>query len=71
MPVLHVWDAVVTTDEEKDLGILVDESLRFHRHAAAAAAKANQILGIVRRSFASLTMKSLPILFKSLIRPHI
>ena len=60
-----------STSEERDLGIIVDGDLKFHRQAAAAAAKANQILGVVRRSFANLTVQSFPVLFKSLIRPHL
>ena len=58
-------------EEEKDLGIIVDKNLKFHSQAASAASKANQILGVVRRSFANLTVQSLPMLYKSLVRPHI
>ena len=57
--------------EEKDLGIVVDRELKFHRQAAVAASKANQILGVIRRSFASLTTQSLPVLYKTLVRPHL
>ena len=59
------------TQEEKDLGIIVDAELKFHRQATSAAAKANQLLGIVRRSFANLSLQSLPVLYKTLIRPHL
>ena len=59
------------SDEERDLGVLVDGTLRFHRQASAAAAKGNQMLGIVRRSFSSLTKTSLPLLYKTLVRPHL
>ena len=54
-------------EEEKDLGIIVDGSLKFHSQAASAASRANQILGVVRRSFANLTIQSLPVLYKSLV----
>ena len=39
------------TLEEKNLGIWMDSSLKFSVHVAHAAAKANQILGLIRRTF--------------------
>ena len=62
---------LASTKQGRDLGVLVDGSLRFHSQASSAAAKGNQLLGIVRRAFASLTKTSLPLLYKSLIRPHL
>ena len=62
---------LASTKQERDLGVLVDGSLRFHSQASSAAAKGNQLLGIVHRAFASLTKTSLPLLYKSLIRPHL
>ena len=43
----------------------------FIRQTATAVAKANKLLGIVRRSFARLSKTTLPLLFKKLIRPHL
>ena len=40
--------------EEKDLGIIVDDALKFHKHVSAAVLKANQTLGIVKRTFSTL-----------------
>ena len=57
--------------EEKDLGIFVDEQLKFKKQAAATVSKANRILGLVRHSFALLDSVSLPILYKALVRPHL
>ena len=39
------------TEMEKDLGIHVDNKLRLRDHAEIAAAKANKILGLIRRSY--------------------
>ena len=58
-------------NEEKDLGVLIDDELKFHKHTAAAIKKANGILGIIRRSFALLNSVTLPLLYKSLVRPHL
>ena len=62
---------LIATEKEKDLGIMVDGTLNFHLQTAAAVAKANKLLGIVRRSFARLSKTTLPLLFKTLIRPHL
>jgi len=37
--------------EEKDLGVCVDNMLKFSDHVAQAACKANRLLGLIRRSF--------------------
>ena len=55
------------TAEEKDLGIWMDNSLKFSVHAARAASKANQILGLIRRSFVHLDIP----LYISMVRPHL
>ena len=56
---------------EKDLGVYVDEHLKFRRQAAAAANKANQILGLIKRTFIHLDSCTLPLLYKALVRPHL
>ena len=38
-----------TSDKQKDLGILVENKVKFHSHAAAAAKKANQVLGVIKK----------------------
>ena len=60
-----------TTSAEKDLGVIVDDSLKFHKHTAAAVRKANTILGIIKKSFVTLNHQTLPLLYKSMVRPHL
>ena len=55
--------------EEKDLAVLVDNGLKFQ--TAAAVKKANCSLGLIKKSFALLDNKTLPLLYKSLVRPHL
>lgn len=59
------------TAVERDLGIHVDCELKFRKQAAAAVSKASQILAVIRRSFARIDVETLPLLFKSLVRPHL
>ena len=60
-----------TVDEEKDLGVIVDSELKFHKHTAAAVKKANMKLGMIKKSFANLDENILPILYTSLVRSHL
>ncbi|XP_043231230.1 uncharacterized protein LOC122386260 [Amphibalanus amphitrite] len=55
--------------EEKDLGIIIDEDLKFHQQTAAAIAKASKMLAVVKRSFATINEVTLPLLYKSMVRP--
>ena len=57
--------------EEQDLGVLIDEDLKFHKQTAAAVKKANSILGLIRKSFVAFDKVSLGLLYKSLVRPHL
>ena len=59
------------TPTERDLGIFVDPVLKFRKQAAAAASKGNQMLALVKRSFACINNVTLPLLYKSLVRPHL
>jgi len=60
-----------SAEEEKDLGVIFTTDLKFSRHIATAANKANRIVGIIRRSFRYLDKPMLAQLYKSLIRSHL
>ena len=58
-------------DSIKDLGIIVDNQLKFHEHADSVVTKANRTLAIIRKSF-NFTDKTMFLsLYKSLVRPII
>ena len=57
--------------EEKDLGVIIDNRLKFHRHASAAIKKANKVLGLIKHSFTALDETTLPLLYTSMVRPHL
>ena len=54
---------------QKDLGILFDHQLKFHSHTIDVTAKANRLLGLIRRSFDHLDSDMLIKLFVTLVRP--
>ena len=62
---------LASTKVEKDLGVQVDDGLKFREHAASAVAKATQLLAVIRKSFSLINEVTLPILFKTLVRPHL
>ena len=57
--------------ELKDPGILIDEHLKFSNHTAEKVNKANQITGLIRRTFVHLDMYNFNLLYKSLVRLHL
>ena len=57
--------------EEKDLGVGVDNRLKFHKHAASAVKQANKVLGLIKHSFTALDDTTLPLLYTSMVRPHL
>ena len=64
-------DFITVSDAEKDLGILIDNKLTFHKQCSTAVNKANKLLGIIRRSFEYINADTMLCLYKSLIRPII
>ena len=56
---------------EKDLGILIDDKLKFSDHINTKVNKANQILGCLKHTFKHITKDILKLLYTSLIRPHL
>ena len=57
--------------EEKDLGIKFHNSLKFDSHISTVVNKANQLIGLVKRTFSFLDKDLFLRLYKSIIRPHI
>ena len=57
--------------EEKDMGVIVDEKLKFGTHTVTQAYKVNKVLGLIRRTFDNLDEEMLVLLYKSLVRPHL
>jgi len=57
--------------EEKDLGVWIDDKLKFTKHIGHAVAKGNQILGLIKRSFVYKDSEVIKRLFIAHVRPHL
>ena len=60
-----------TCEEEKDLGIIFDKNLNFDNHITSITKKANQMLGIIRRTFTFIDKGIFSKLYKALVRSHL
>ena len=56
---------------EKDLGVTIDSELLFEEHIAEKVMKANQMVGLIRRSFSYLSPKTFKQLYSAFVRPHL
>ncbi len=57
--------------EEKDLGVTIDNQLKFTSHINKSVRKANQILGLIQRTFTFMDKNMFIQLYISLVRPHL
>ena len=59
------------SEQEKDLGVIIDENLKFHAHTAAAVKIANQVLGLIKKSYHSRDSYTIKTFYKTMVRPHL
>ena len=55
----------------KDLGVTVESNLKFSKQCKEAAAKANRMLGFIKRNFTFKNKDIILPLYISLVRPHL
>ena len=58
-----------TTTIERDLGLMIENTLQFHCQTSSVVAKAFRTLGLIKRAFLNLDEVTLPMLFKTMVRP--
>ena len=63
--------ALESSHREKDLGVIIDDKFKFHDHTAKAAKKANQMLGVMKRSYNRRDKMTMCTLYKAIVRPHL
>ena len=56
--------------KEKDLGVIIEEQLKFHEHTSSAISKANHTIGIIKKTFANMTSDTFLNLYQTLVRPQ-
>ncbi len=56
---------------EKDIGVHIDNKLKFDTHINFKINKANRMMGIIRRTFDYMDKSMFCQLFKALVRPHL
>ena len=57
--------------EEKDLGIIVSDDLKWDKQCTAAVKQANRIHGMIKRNFVDRSKETILALYKSLVRLHL
>jgi len=57
--------------EERDLGVIITEDLKWNQQCSKAAAKAMSVLGMIKRTFNGLDKDSFNILYGTYVRPHL
>ena len=60
-----------TVTEERDLGVIVDDKMKFHSHSKYLAAKGNRSLGLIRRNITSRSPRTIRKLYTGLVRPQL
>jgi len=57
--------------EERDLGILITDEMKWSKQSNPAAAKAMSVLGMIKRTFNTLNKEMFLTLYSTYIRPHL
>merc|ERR1712015_437426 len=55
----------------KDLGVTIDDELKFEEHITRKVQVANGIVGQIRRSFSFLNAETFRRLYVAFVRPHL
>jgi hypothetical protein len=66
-----VQHQLLNTSTEKDLGVIIDQSLNFDNHISEIIKKANKMTGLIKRSFTYLEYETFLLLYKSMVRSHL
>ena len=62
---------ITQVDNEKDIGVIIDNKLSFSDHLAEKINKANKMVGVIRRTFEHLDPTIFKALYTTVVRPHL
>jgi len=68
----YVMDAtkLQVVSEERGLGIIVSDDLKWEKQCTVAVKQANKILGMIKRNFVDRSKEKILALYKSLVSPY-
>ena len=69
-PLFFNGSVVTKVNEQKHLGLILDEKLSFRSHVNEKITKTKKIIGMIRHLSKYLPIKTLVLMYKSLVRPH-
>jgi hypothetical protein len=69
MPYYMDGTPLEVSEEERDLGILISDNLKPAHQCAAAAKKAMQVIGRIRRCFTCYDKETMTLIYKAYVRP--
>ena len=55
-----------SVDSKKDLGVCIQENLKFHKHISLTVNTANRFVGIIMHAFSYLNEETLLVVYKTL-----
>lgn len=62
---------MIKKNQEKDLGVIFNNKLKFDTHIDTIVKKANRQLGIIAKVFTSRNPVTIIPLYKTFVRPHL
>ena len=62
---------IAHSTEEKDLGVVINQSLSPSHHIATCVSRGNMIVGLIKRTYENKSKRNIIALHKSLVRPHL
>ena len=62
---------IAHSTEEKDLGVVINQSLSPSHHIATCVSSANRWVGLIKRTYENKSKRNIIALYKSLVRPHL
>ena len=71
MSYTYTFHNLSQVQEEKDLGVIVDDKLLFRKHISMKISKANSMIFLIKHTFKYLDAEMFNLLYKSLVRPHV
>ena len=62
---------IAHSTEEKDLGVVINQSLSPSHHIATCVSRANSLVGLIKRTYDNKSKRNIIALYKSLVRPQL